>query len=178
MHQLWSPWRSQYIQTFSDPAKHTTGCFLCDAFNEGNTAHDAETLVVARRKHCFVIMNLYPYNAGHILVVPNRHVGQLHLLSDEELTNLMHTIREGEQALQSVFAPHGMNVGANLGREAGAGLPDHLHFHLVPRWNGDTNFMPVLADIKVVSESLAETREKLERAFALRVSDEGSAMKP
>lgn len=99
------------------------------------------------------------------MVAPNRHIGQLALLSDEELTNIMFTIRESEQVLKRVFKPHAMNIGANVGREAGAGVPDHLHFHLVPRWNGDTNFMPVLADVRVVSEAMEEAWEKLSNGF-------------
>jgi ATP adenylyltransferase len=170
MQHLWSPWRSHYIQSFSDESSQAarnvagTGCFLCDALAQPE--RDAENLVVARREHCFVIMNRYPYNAGHIMVAPNRHVGSLTLLSNDELSSLMLTLRESEQMLRSVFNPHALNIGANLGREAGAGLPDHIHFHLVPRWNGDTNFMPVLAEVRVVSEALQDTYAKLAAAFA------------
>jgi len=173
--QLWSPWRSQYIQSVSDSgergeraegAEPSTGCFLCDAYNGGNAAHDATTLVVARREHCFVIMNRYPYNSGHIMVTPNRHVGNLDDLHDDELTELMFTLREAKRVLEQVFTPHGMNMGANFGRVAGAGLPDHIHIHLVPRWNGDVNFIPVLADVRVISESMEETRQKLVQAFS------------
>lgn len=128
--------------------------------------HDAENLVVARRTHCFVIMNRYPYNAGHLMVVPNREVAELAALTAEERFDLMNTLCEAEAVLKRVFKPDGMNIGMNLGREAGAGVPNHLHIHLVPRWNGDTNFMPVLADVKVVSESLAETQQRLKLAFA------------
>lgn len=164
--QLWSPWRSQYIQSVSDSPERSTGCFLCDAYNGGNPVNDAATLVVARREHCFVIMNRYPYNSGHIMVTPNRHVGNLDDLHDDELTELMFTVREAKRVLEQVFKPHGMNMGANFGRVAGAGLPDHIHIHLVPRWNGDVNFMPVLADVRVISESLEETHQKLVQAFA------------
>lgn len=166
MNNLWSPWRSQYINSFKDE-QPSSACFLCDAFAGGTAAagQDAQTLVVARREHCFVVMNLYPYNAGHIMVVPNHHVGRLHLLADAELSNLMMTVRESEQALERAFQPDGINIGANLGRAAGAGVPDHIHFHLVPRWNGDTNFMPIFAEVKVISEQMEKTRQKLVKVF-------------
>jgi ATP adenylyltransferase len=186
MQHLWSPWRSEYIQTFSEKkdtenknnqskdsqskdntSQKTSECFLCDAYNEGlfEAERDRERLVVARRAHCFVIMNRFPYNSGHIMVVPNKHLGELRLFSDEELSNIMHTTREAEDVLHRVYKPHGINVGMNLGTAAGAGVPDHLHVHLVPRWNGDVNFMPVLADIKVVSEMLESAWIKLSEAF-------------
>ncbi|TAE26439.1 MAG: HIT domain-containing protein [Candidatus Kapaibacterium sp.] len=166
MQHLWSPWRSEYIQTFSEKSEATpakSDCFLCHALLDAE--HNHENLVVARREHCFVIMNRYPYNNGHIMVVPNRHCGELRLFSDEELTNLMLTTREAEEVLHRVYKPHGINVGMNLGTAAGAGVPDHLHVHLVPRWNGDVNFMPVLADIKIVSETLESTWNKLAETF-------------
>jgi ATP adenylyltransferase len=193
MEHLFSPWRSHYIQSLSQTDSQTssqaasTGCFLCDAYKSGAddndnnddnddnrsaqnkhsaAERDAENLVVARREHCFVILNRYPYNAGHLMVVPNRHVGALALLDDATLANIMHTLRESEQVLTRVLKPHAMNVGANLGREAGAGVPDHVHFHVVPRWNGDTNFMPVLADVRVVSEAIADTQARLAAAFS------------
>ncbi|MBD1206912.1 MAG: HIT domain-containing protein [Ignavibacteria bacterium] len=164
MEHLWSPWRSQYIETFSDESRNKSDCFLCDAFLQPQ--HDARLLVVARREYCFVIMNRFPYNSGHIMVVPNRHTGELRLLSDDELLHLFRTVREAEDVLHKVFKPHGINVGLNLGSAAGAGVPQHLHVHLVPRWNGDVNFMPVLADVKVVSERLEDTYTKLTQGFA------------
>ncbi len=163
MEHLWSPWRSQYIETFSNTTPKTSECFLCDAFYQPQ--RDAELLVVARRERCFVIMNRFPYNSGHIMVVPNRHCGELRLLSDDELMLLFRTVREAEDVLHKVFKPHGINVGLNLGSAAGAGVPSHLHVHLVPRWNGDVNFMPVLADIKIVSERLEDTYQKLTQGF-------------
>ncbi len=163
MRQMWSPWRSQYIQSFKEDDAEDKSCFLCAAIRQGSD--DESALVVNRRSHCFVIMNRYPYNSGHIMVVPLRHIGNLASLDDDELVQLMRTIRDASEVLKSVFRPHGINIGANLGREAGAGVPDHLHFHLVPRWGGDTNFMPVLADVKVVSESMSDTWRKLNEAF-------------
>lgn len=165
MEQLWSPWRSQYIQTFGTDAENDE-CFLCVA---GRLPHETERrLVVARGATCFVVMNKYPYNSGHLLVTPYRHVGEMELLTTEELTEMMMMIRHSSEVLRTIYSPHGINIGANLGRAAGAGVPGHLHFHLVPRWNGDTNFMPVLADIKVVSESLAEARSQIADVFAAK----------
>jgi ATP adenylyltransferase len=176
MQHLWSPWRSEYIQSFTetDATAHDNDndnerktprneCFLCAAAQQ--PASDEETLVVARRETCFVIMNRFPYNSGHIMVAPLRHCGELSLLADAELTDLFFTAREAERALKLAFQPHGVNVGINIGKAAGAGVPDHLHVHLVPRWEGDVNFMPTIADVKVVSERLQDTFEKLCRAF-------------
>ncbi len=166
MQQMWSPWRSQYIQSFKDETEKPA-CFLCAARDAVDA--DEEHLVVHRAESCFVILNRYPYNSGHVMVVPQRHSGALEELTADELAEIMLTIRDTDQVLRTVFSPHGMNIGANLGRTAGAGLPDHLHFHLVPRWNGDTNFMPVLSDVKVVSESLEDSRQKISDAYeALR----------
>lgn len=165
MDQLWSPWRSQYIESFSDTkGREQSGCFLCEALN--SPSEDRERLVVARREHCFIIMNRYPYNNGHILVVPTKHTGEMAELDDNHLSCIMNTIRESTAVLQRLFSPDGINIGANIGRAAGAGVPDHIHFHLVPRWNGDTNFMATFADIKVISSSLEDTRDKLAEAFA------------
>lgn len=165
MNQLWSPWRSQYIDSFSD-TKKKSHCFLCDAAN--NPAEDDENLVVARREHCFVIMNRYPYNAGHILVAPMKHTGTMAGLDSDILSCVMDTISEASQVLEEVFSPDGINIGANIGKAAGAGVPDHIHFHLLPRWNGDTNFMATLADVKVVSSALEDSRDKIAAAFARR----------
>lgn len=165
MDQLWSPWRSQYIDSLTDTNnKQNSGCFLCDAMH--NPDKDEENLVVARREHCFVIMNRYPYNSGHILIVPMQHTGDMAALSGNHLACIMNTIRESTVIMQELFSPDGLNIGANIGRAAGAGLPDHIHFHVLPRWNGDTNFMATFADIKVVSSSMEETRSKLTAAFA------------
>ncbi|MCU0424550.1 MAG: HIT domain-containing protein [Candidatus Kapabacteria bacterium] len=167
MQNLWSPWRSHYIQSVASSTEADNDCFLCAAAELPSTPErDAELLVVARRKECFVIMNRFPYNAGHIMVAPNRHCGELRLLTDDEVTNLFRTVREAEDVLHRILKPHGINVGINLGSAAGAGVPGHLHVHLVPRWNGDVNFMPVLAEVKVISERLEETYVKLHAAFS------------
>jgi ATP adenylyltransferase len=121
--------------------------------------------MITQKNVSFVIMNRYPYNAGHLLVTPYRHVGDFSEVKPEELSCIMNTLQETTGILEKVLKPHGYNIGANLGRVAGAGLPGHIHFHIVPRWNGDTNFMPVLADVKVVSESMEEMQEKLHAEF-------------
>lgn len=171
MKQLWSPWRSQYIQSLSSE-RGDSGCFLCTAAQDP-PERDAENLVVYRGSLCFVVMNRYPYNSGHLLVAPYRHVGDLVELTEAESLALMETIQLSLRVLGATHKPHGFNVGANLGRTAGAGLPDHVHVHIVPRWNGDTNFMPILAEVKVISEFLAEEQRKLSEAFtdALARSD-------
>lgn len=169
MDQLWSPWRSQYIQKSSEiSVEKIHSCFLCVAAE--HPKNDVETLVVARRKHCFVIMNRFPYNNGHIMVVPYRHLGKMEDFQAEELTDLMLTMTEANSVVRTIYKPDGINIGANIGSTAGAGVPDHLHFHIVPRWNGDTNFMPVLADIKVISTTLEDSAEALRAEFAKRVT--------
>ncbi len=166
MDTLWATWRSKYIDGFkdekTDPANNP--CFICEAAQNSNS--DKELLVVARRKYCFVMLNKYPYNGGHILVSPYRHIGEFDKLSDEELLDIMHTIRESTNIINEISKPQGFNIGANIGREAGAGMPSHIHFHVVPRWNGDTSFMSVLFETKVISQSLQETQKLLYDAFA------------
>lgn len=163
MKQLWSPWRSQYIQSLAD-ARNDGACFLCHAA-QSSPAEDAANYVVYRGPLCFVIMNRYPYNSGHLLVAPYQHVGDLTALDRAHAHALIETVQLAIEVLGTTHRPHGFNVGTNLGRTAGAGLPDHVHVHIVPRWNGDTNFMPILADVKVISEFLAEEQQKLSAAF-------------
>ncbi|MCS6999718.1 MAG: HIT domain-containing protein [Bacteroidota bacterium] len=164
MNQLWSPWRSQYIQSLSQE-KADGSCFLCAAA-QAPPECDSENLVVYRGELGFVIMNRFPYNSGHLLIAPYRHVGDLVELADYEAHALIELVQLSLRVLRTTHAPHGFNVGTNLGRTAGAGLPDHVHVHVVPRWNGDTNFMPVLAEVKVISEFLSNEQRKLSRAFA------------
>ncbi|HYF02675.1 MAG TPA: HIT domain-containing protein [Patescibacteria group bacterium] len=164
MEQLWSPWRSHYIQSFSSETPAKDECFLCTAAMS-DMSKDEDLLIVGRREHCFIIMNRYPYNAGHLMVTPYRHVGDFSEVQPEELYCIMQTLQEATEVFKKVLKPHGFNIGANLGQVAGAGLPGHIHFHIVPRWNGDTNFMPVLSDVKVVSESMEDMQKKLSLAF-------------
>ena len=169
MEKIWSPWRSQYIDTLKDSNKNKSACFICDAVNASKDISDKETfeqinkklLIVARRKHCIVIMNKYPYNSGHTLVAPLKHISEIEELSIEEMTSIMITIQEVIAAMKKTFVPHGFNVGVNIGQSAGAGLPDHIHFHIVPRWNGDSNFISTVADIRVISHEIENTRLQL-----------------
>ncbi|HOJ39636.1 MAG TPA: HIT domain-containing protein [bacterium] len=154
---LWAPWRMGYILR----AKQR-GCFLCQAARGKNSDED---YVVFRSNTAFVILNTFPYNNGHLMVVPVRHVADLEALTETEAFELFRLTRLSLKALRSTIRPHGFNVGVNLGACAGAGVKDHLHIHLVPRWEGDTNFMPVLGGTKVIPQSLLELRDTLRKAF-------------
>jgi len=161
--RLWAPWRMKYIESAAQDAE--AGCFLC----MNPTQEDSpENLILHRGKFCFVIMNLYPYNNGHLMIAPYRHVGDFQELTMEEIAEAGQLSKRCLQALDDTMHPHGYNIGLNLGRVAGAGVADHLHLHIVPRWSGDTNFMPVIADTKVVSESLAESWKRLREAFGTK----------
>lgn len=163
MKRMWSPWRSKYIEGFkSPPVRKSRTSLFSKALKDRD---DDKHLIVWRGPLCFVIMNLYPYNSGHLLIVPNRQTASFEDLTAEEMTEIMQTTRRSIKALSAVMNPQGFNFGANLGRVSGAGVDDHVHFHLVPRWNGDTNFMPVLSDIKVISEDMTATLHKLRKAF-------------
>jgi ATP adenylyltransferase len=137
------------------------GCVFCQAA----IPSDHDDLVLIRARVCFVILNLYPYNNGHLMVVPNRHVATLRASTAEERTELMRLTRDAEIALAEAYKPQGINVGLNLGRPAGAGIADHLHIHLVPRWTGDTNFMSVVGNVRVLPEELSETASRLRPIF-------------
>jgi ATP adenylyltransferase len=164
---MWSPWRSAYIDTFKGKGRKRKKkrSLFTEAWKARN---DDKNLIVWRGQHCFVIMNRYPYNSGHLMIVPYRQTDDLQDLTGEELGEVMSTVQRAIRALQDTMNPHGFNFGANLGRVSGAGIDDHVHFHLVPRWNGDTNFMPVLADTKVISEDMRKTLKKLRKAFLSR----------
>jgi ATP adenylyltransferase len=153
-----SPWRQAYV-TSADAPK---ACVLCAALER---AESAESLVVHVAAHCFVVMNLYPYNSGHVMVSPRRHVGRLGDASAEELSEMMSLARRLEAALGEVYKPDGMNVGMNLGRAAGAGVADHIHLHVVPRWVGDTNFISVLAETRVIPEDAVQACRRLRAVF-------------
>jgi len=165
METLWSPWRSRYIDTFKDESKkHGDECFFCEAIK--SPARDQELLVITRRELCFAMLNKFPYNNGHMLIAPYRHIGEFEQLTTEEMTAIMILLNDAMKVLKHCVKPHGFNVGANLGREAGAGVPGHLHFHIVPRWNGDTSFMPLLAEVKIVSQALEDNQQTFSNAFA------------
>jgi len=159
MHRLWTPWRLEYVTEASTP---TPGCIFCDA-RDGSTGDE---LVVHRADLTFVILNKFPYNNGHLMVVPNRHISRLAELGAEELGELARLTQTAERVLDAVYQPHGLNIGLNLGRPAGAGVLHHLHQHVVPRWDGDTNFMSVVGETRVLPEELPQTVARLRAAFA------------
>ena len=146
---LWAPWRLHYI--LANKHKPESGCFICQGWEE---RADRDNLVIWRGVQSVVILNRYPYNNGHLLVAPVAHKATLAELTDPEMLELMQSLRRVIDALDRAMQPHGYNVGLNLGQVAGAGLPGHVHWHVVPRWNGDTNFMPVLSDTRVIVQSL------------------------
>jgi ATP adenylyltransferase len=156
---LWAPWRIEYIRGIRDDE-----CFLCGKA-QGEGAADEDDLVVARGVESFLVMNAYPYNSGHILVAPYRHVADLSDLSESEIDEIMKLILHAKKLLVRLMRPDGFNFGFNLGAAAGAGVKSHVHGHLVPRWVGDTNFMPVIDNTRVVPEALAETARVLRQAW-------------
>ena len=155
--RLWAPWRLEYIAA----ADEQEGCVFCLA----QDAEEDDSLVVHRGRNAFVLLNKFPYSSGHLMVAPYRHVGDFGALDDAEALEIHRLASEGIGALAQTYAPQGYNAGWNLGRVAGAGVVGHVHLHVVPRWAGDTNFMPVLADVKVLPEHLLETRRKLAEAW-------------
>jgi ATP adenylyltransferase len=157
MERIWAPWRIEYIQMGK-----TEGCVLCEKPAENN---DAQDYILHRGDKNFVILNSFPYNSGHLMVAPYRHVASLEDLTDSELKEHFKTVRLSIKVLREVYRPEGFNIGINTGKVAGAGIDDHMHTHIVPRWQGDTNFMPVIADTKVVNEALAESYRKLKAKF-------------
>jgi ATP adenylyltransferase len=161
MDRLWSPWRMEYIETNKGEPQDgpCVFCALLDAIPDG------EPRVLAREEEAFVTLAKYPYNPGHLLVLPTRHVGELVELSADENAGVARLLQRSIRALTAASAPHGFNIGLNLGHVAGAGLPDHLHWHVVPRWSGDTNFMPVVGSTRVLPELLAESHAKLSPYF-------------
>jgi ATP adenylyltransferase len=162
MDRVWAPWRMEYIGS-----PHVTGekrCFLC--LDESN---DEQALVVGRKGKAFVIMNRFPYTNGHVMVVPVRHTGLIEQLTDEELLDMMNLVKVMTAIFKEEFNVDGLNIGINTGRAAGAGLEDHIHIHVVPRWFGDTNFMPVLGETRIISEHLHESFTKLQRRFLEKV---------
>jgi ATP adenylyltransferase len=156
MEYLWAPWRMEYIS-----GKRKRGCFFCRKLKEKKSK---ENLILYQGKHVFVVMNKYPYTSGHLMVVPRRHCLNLEQLDNNELKELFDLLKASMRVLKTSFHPHGFNIGMNIGKMGGAG-EDHLHLHIVPRWAGDTNFMPVIGKTKVISEYLEKTYEKLRSAF-------------
>jgi ATP adenylyltransferase len=160
MRNLYAPWRMEYISGTPQP-----GCLFCRV-QEAPAADDRKNLVVHRAPDAVVLLNKFPYNSGHLMVAPRAHVATLVGLDDDHTLGVMRLVRRSLVVLEGAMAPEGFNVGVNLGRVAGAGIPDHVHVHVVPRWNGDTNFMPVLGEVKVIGEHLDRTWEKVAEGFA------------
>ncbi|WP_031513123.1 HIT family protein [Desulfofalx alkaliphila] len=157
MERIWAPWRTVYIGK-----DHGSQCIFCDKLESAN---DEENHVLLRGDKTFVCLNIYPYNNGHLLIAPKRHVGDITDLDEEESLELFQMTQKMVALLRKAFNPEGFNVGVNLGKIAGAGVPGHFHIHVVPRWGGDTNFMPVIGDVRVISEGLNMTFEKLKEAL-------------
>ena len=157
MERIWAPWRMQFIRM-----KKSSGCFLCE--NPGQD-QDAQNYILYRGSKNFVILNSYPYNPGHLMVAPYRHVAFLEDLTEEERNEHFKIVNQCVGALREEVKPEGFNIGMNLGKSSGAGIADHIHTHIVPRWQGDTNFIPVLTDTKVLPEALAETYDRLKGRF-------------
>lgn len=159
MDKLWAPWRIGYV---ANADKEDT-CFLCEAAAEDD---DRKNLIVRRAGHCFAILNRYPYNNGHVMVAPYAHKADLPDLTDDERSEMMSLVLDVQEALRATMNPHGFNVGINIGAAAGAGVPGHIHAHILPRWTGDTNFVSTVSDLKIISQSLEESYDLITRHFA------------
>ena len=157
MDYLWSPWRMQYLQ---ENKTESEGCVFCAI-----AAGEEDERVLARTDLSYAVLNKYPYNPGHLMIVPKRHVSDLTDLEAAEHLDMQELLARSERALRGAGDPHGFNIGMNLGRVAGAGIPDHLHWHLIPRWGGDTNFMPAIGQTRVLPELLADSYERLKPFF-------------
>ncbi len=157
MDRLYTPWRKEYVRSLGDP----NGCVLCTV----RDSEDAEARVLLREAGWFVVLNKYPYTTGHMMLVSDRHIGSLAELSEQAAASMPGLLARGEEALRSCYKPHGLNVGLNLGRAAGAGVHGHLHWHLLPRWEGDSNFATVIADTRVLPETLEESYQRLRDFF-------------
>jgi ATP adenylyltransferase len=162
MEKLWSPWRSQYISSFKEK-NQKTNCIFCDMAELDE--NDQDNLIIATGNKTFTVLNLYPYNNGHLMIVPKRHTRELASITEEEQLEIFRYLQLSEKALNLTLQPDGFNLGVNIGKSSGAGIDEHIHFHIVPRWNGDTNFMPVLGEVKVISQELLDTKLKLIKAF-------------
>jgi ATP adenylyltransferase len=160
MEYLWTPWRYGYITTTDQPGD----CFFCAA---ANSAEDRALLVVHRGEHNMVILNRFPYTSGHLMIAPYQHVASLEGLPDPALTEMIRLARISEGHLRKLYRPDGLNMGVNIGRSAGAGVPTHIHMHMLPRWTGDTSFMSVIGETRILPEDLGVTWEKLRAAFAV-----------
>lgn len=161
---LYSPWRLQYVLSAKED-----GCIFC---LKPQADEDKKHLILYRSKTSFVIMNTYPYNNGHLLIVPNKHISRLNDLSEAEITDLFGTVQLCEKIVEKVYSPDGMNIGLNLGKAGGAGIEAHLHVHIVPRWNGDVNFMTSLGETRVIPESFDRAYQNLKRQFDIELENQ------
>ncbi len=161
LERLWAGWRSSYIDG-SAAASRPDGCLFCGL----PTLADGEALILGRDAECYTVMNAYPYTSGHVMVVPDRHVGSITELDAPEAAALMQGVQHATALIEAVYAPHGLNVGINIGRAGGAGIPGHVHVHVVPRWDGDTNFMTSVAESRVLPEGLGQSYDKLRAAWS------------
>ena len=157
MKELWAPWRIEYFKKVKGKV-----CFLCKSFV---SSRDCDNLILKRGKTCVVLMNRYPYTSGHLMVAPVRHVATMEEMKPQELAEMMQLTQQAIRALKRKARPHGFNIGINIGEAAGAGLKDHLHLHIVPRWTGDTNFVTVMADIRIVPQALQELWKELRKVM-------------
>jgi len=153
MKRIWAPWRIEYIR-----GEHEKGCVFCNVLNDPD---ERSRLVIHRGKLSLVMLNKYPYIGGHLLIAPKRHVGELDELKNTEKLELMNLATKSVSVLREAMCPHGFNIGINLGQVAGAGIPEHIHIHIVPRWSGDTNFVPILGEARIINEHLESTWENL-----------------
>jgi len=156
---LWAPWRIKYLH------QKSKGCLFCKI---AKSRKDKQNFLIKRGNYSFSVLNIYPYNNGHAMLSPYRHVSDLNKLNKEEILDLLDNLKELKYTLEGILKPQGFNIGLNLGKVAGAGFPGHLHLHVVPRWNGDTNFMPVISKTKVISESLSELYKKIKDVYKKR----------
>jgi ATP adenylyltransferase len=163
MEKLWSPWRSKYIESFKS-SEVKSECIFCQMMELN--PNDKNNLLIDNGELTITVLNLYPYNNGHLMIVPKSHTSDFSELKPEEIAECFQKLQLAEKALRKALNPQGFNIGANIGRVAGAGIEEHIHFHIVPRWNGDSNFMPVIGDVKVISQDLAETKSKLLMAYS------------
>lgn len=161
MERLWAPWRMEFVEKGGGDL----GCIFCRYPAESGDEADRRNLVLGRSEHSFVMLNKFPYTSGHIMVIPRRHTAALESLPPDEMADLSTLLQKAIGGLKASYKPDGINVGMNLGKAAGAGIADHLHWHAVPRWSGDTNFMPVVGEVRVMIESLDKTWERLRPLF-------------
>lgn len=160
MDKLWSPWRSQYIDSFQNEDR--SQCVFCSIIESKN---DDENLILARAENFTLIMNRYPYNSGHLMVITKEHIADINQLDNNQKAQFLTYVEYAQRILKHTLKPDGFNIGLNIGRSAGAGIENHIHFHIVPRWNGDTNFMPVLAEVKVISDEMTQQHKRLKQAI-------------